>query len=134
MQISSGFVGVLKRALQPLVDLFHNIEEVAERTIKDVDAWDGAASNYADPQEYCAACLINANTAAGKTDKQDWDKGHCMLPVREPGDPKGTYVRLLKFPAEGRVLRGARGLDVGDKVRVRLASVDVAKGFIDFET
>jgi exoribonuclease-2 len=47
--------------------------------------------------------------------------------------PKGTYVRLLKFPAEGRVVRGAQGIDVGDTVRVRLASVDVAKGFIDFE-
>jgi VacB/RNase II family 3'-5' exoribonuclease len=47
--------------------------------------------------------------------------------------PKGTYVRLLKFPAEGRVVRGMRGIDVGDKVSVRLISVDVAKGFIDFE-
>jgi VacB/RNase II family 3'-5' exoribonuclease len=47
--------------------------------------------------------------------------------------PKGTYVRLLKFPAEGMVVRGAQGIDVGDSVRVRLASVDVAKGFIDFE-
>ncbi|MGA3268823.1 MAG: RNB domain-containing ribonuclease [Verrucomicrobiota bacterium] len=46
---------------------------------------------------------------------------------------KGTYVRLLKFPAEGRVVRGVRGTDVGDKVRVRLASLDIAKGFIDFE-
>jgi exoribonuclease II len=47
--------------------------------------------------------------------------------------PKGTYVRLLKFPAEGRVTRNAPGIDVGDKVRVRLISVDVDKGFIDFE-
>jgi exoribonuclease-2 len=47
--------------------------------------------------------------------------------------PKGTYVRLLKFPAEGRVIQGAQGIDVGDKVQVRLSSVDVAKGFIDFE-
>jgi exoribonuclease-2 len=47
--------------------------------------------------------------------------------------PKGTYVRLLKFPAEGRVMRGAEGIDVGDKVQVRLAGVDVARGFIDFE-
>ena len=47
--------------------------------------------------------------------------------------PKGTYVRLLKFPAEGMVVRGARGIDVGDPVRVSLASVNVAKGFIDFE-
>ncbi len=47
--------------------------------------------------------------------------------------PKGTYVRLLKFPAEGMVVRGAHGIDVGDPVRVRLTSVNVAKGFIDFE-
>jgi exoribonuclease-2 len=47
--------------------------------------------------------------------------------------PKGTYVRLLKFPAEGRVVRGSQGKDVGDKVRVKLAFVDVAKGFIDFD-
>jgi len=47
--------------------------------------------------------------------------------------PKGTYARLLKFPAEGRIVRGLQGLDVGDRVQVRLAAVDVAKGFIDFE-
>ena len=47
--------------------------------------------------------------------------------------PKGTYARLLGFPAEGRLIRGAQGVDVGDKLRIRLASVDVDKGFIDFE-
>jgi exoribonuclease-2 len=46
---------------------------------------------------------------------------------------KGTYVRLLKKPAEGRVIRGAQGLNVGDTVRVKLVSVNVAMGFIDFE-
>jgi exoribonuclease-2 len=47
--------------------------------------------------------------------------------------PKGTYVRLLRFPAEGRVVREAQGIDVGDRVRIKLLSVDVAQGFIDFE-
>jgi exoribonuclease-2 len=47
--------------------------------------------------------------------------------------PKGTWARLLNFPAEGRVVRGANGIDVGDKVRVRLVGVDVDKGYIDFE-
>jgi exoribonuclease-2 len=47
--------------------------------------------------------------------------------------PKGTFARLLKIPAEGMVVRGAQGVDVGDAVKVRLASVNVAKGFIDFE-
>jgi exoribonuclease-2 len=45
---------------------------------------------------------------------------------------KGTYARLLNFPAEGRVVRGANGIDVGDKVRVRLIAVDPDRGFIDF--
>ena len=35
--------------------------------------------------------------------------------------PKGTYVRLLQFPAEGRVVREAQGIDVGDRVHVELA-------------
>ena len=47
--------------------------------------------------------------------------------------PKGTYVRLKKFPAEGRIVRREHGCDVGDKVRIKLCSVDVGKGFIDFE-
>ncbi len=47
--------------------------------------------------------------------------------------PKGTYVRLQQFPTEGRVVHGGQGVNVGDSVRVRLASVDVANGFIDFE-
>ncbi|MDB6058084.1 MAG: exoribonuclease [Verrucomicrobiales bacterium] len=47
--------------------------------------------------------------------------------------PKGTFVRLLTVPAEGRVVHGEHGLDVGQKTRVRLKSVDVNNGFIDFE-
>lgn len=46
--------------------------------------------------------------------------------------PKGTFVRLLAPPAEGRVVRGEAGLDVGDRVRVRLVAVDAARGFLDF--
>ena len=44
----------------------------------------------------------------------------------------GTFVRLLKPPAEGRVVRGEKGMDVGDRVRVRLLSTDPERGFIDF--
>lgn len=47
--------------------------------------------------------------------------------------PKGTFARLLTVPAEGRVIRGEQGLDVGERVRVRLAGVNPAKGFIDLE-
>ena len=45
---------------------------------------------------------------------------------------KGTWVRLLKMPVEGKVVQGFEGLDVGDRVQVKLTSVDVQRGFIDF--
>jgi exoribonuclease-2 len=45
---------------------------------------------------------------------------------------KGTFVRLIAPPAEGRVMRGEAGMDVGDKVRVRLISTEPERGFIDF--
>ena len=44
----------------------------------------------------------------------------------------GTFARLTHPPAEGRLMRGEHGVDVGDRVRVKLIGVDVAKGFIDF--
>jgi exoribonuclease-2 len=46
--------------------------------------------------------------------------------------PKGTWVRIFHPPAEGRVERGSEGLDVGDRLRVRLIHTDAARGFIDF--
>jgi exoribonuclease-2 len=45
---------------------------------------------------------------------------------------KGTYVRIFAPAAEGRLVRGFEGLDVGDRVRVQLVHTDVARGFIDF--
>jgi VacB/RNase II family 3'-5' exoribonuclease len=46
---------------------------------------------------------------------------------------KGTYVRLINPPAEGRVIRGERGMWVGQNVNVRLLKTDPYNGFIDFE-
>ena len=44
----------------------------------------------------------------------------------------GTFVRVLAPPAEGRVIHGERGMDVGDKVKVKLIATNPQKGFIDF--
>lgn len=45
---------------------------------------------------------------------------------------KGTWVRINKPVAEGKVVRNSQGLDVGDRVRVELLRVDIERGFIDF--
>ncbi len=44
---------------------------------------------------------------------------------------KGTWARIFRPPAEGKVVHGFDGLEVGDKLRVKLVSTDVERGFID---
>jgi exoribonuclease-2 len=46
--------------------------------------------------------------------------------------PKGTFVRLESPPAEGRIVKGEEGLDVGDTLRVKLVATEPSRGFIDF--
>ena len=45
---------------------------------------------------------------------------------------KGTWVRVSQPLAEGRLVKGFEGVDVGDAVRVQLLHTDVERGFIDF--
>jgi exoribonuclease-2 len=58
--------------------------------------------------------------------------GESFAAVITASSPKGVYARILSPPVEGRVLRGGRGVDVGDTVRLTLVAVDPAKGHIDF--
>ncbi|MFI5361718.1 MAG: RNB domain-containing ribonuclease [Elusimicrobiota bacterium] len=46
--------------------------------------------------------------------------------------PKGTYARVFDPPVEGRVVRGEKGLKVGDPVRLKLVDANVERGYIDF--
>ena len=46
--------------------------------------------------------------------------------------PKGTFVRVAQPHMEGLLTQGAQGLEVGDKLRVRLTRTDVQHGYIDF--
>ncbi len=46
--------------------------------------------------------------------------------------PKGTFVRITHPAAEGKLVTGYHGLDVGDRVHVELVDTDFERGFIDF--
>jgi exoribonuclease-2 len=46
--------------------------------------------------------------------------------------PSGTFVRVVAPHVEGLLAAGQAGVDVGDKLRVRLARTDVERGYIDF--
>ena len=46
--------------------------------------------------------------------------------------PKGTFARVLSPAVDGRVMHGEHGLQVGEKVNVKLLAVEPERGFIDF--
>jgi exoribonuclease-2 len=46
---------------------------------------------------------------------------------------KGTWIRLLNLPVEGKLIQGFEGMDVGNHLHVQLVSVDVQRGYIDFK-
>jgi exoribonuclease-2 len=45
--------------------------------------------------------------------------------------PRGTFVRVIQPHIEGLLLQ-TQGVDVGDRLRVKLVRTDVQQGFIDF--
>lgn len=115
---------------------------VTQRLLKAASA--GEPSPYSEQElSGIAAHCTDRENAARKVERLMRKVAAASLLVKRVGEvfdsvvagasSKGTYVRLLGFPAEGRVIRGAQGIEVGDKVRVRLVSVDIDKGFIDFE-
>ena len=58
--------------------------------------------------------------------------GQVFRAVITGASDKGVYARVIDPPFEGRVLQGSDGLDVGDRVNVKLIHTDPARAFIDF--
>src|SRR6185369_12585559 len=46
--------------------------------------------------------------------------------------PSGTFARILRPPVDGRITKGEHGLEVGEKIDVRLLAANPNNGFIDF--
>ena len=103
----------------------------------------GAPPPYSDAE--LAAIAIHCNEADKKLRKieRDMEKrvaavamssriGEVFPGVVTGASDKGVYVRVIRPPFEGRVVQGGDGLDVGDKVNVKLIHTDPAKAFIDF--
>jgi exoribonuclease-2 len=114
---------------------------VTQRLLK--AALTGATVPYRkDELDLLAAHCTEAEDAAKKVERQVGKSAAALLLESRIGDQfdslvtgaaaKGTWVRLLTLPVEGKLVSGFEGIDVGDRVRVQLTSVDVQRGFIDF--
>ncbi len=95
-----------------------------------------------DELDVLAVHCTEAEDAAKKVERQVGKSAAALLLESRIGEQfdsivtgaaaKGTWVRLLTIPVEGKLVSGFEGLDVGDRVRVQLISVNVQRGFIDF--
>ena len=71
---------------------------------------------------------------AAKVERQVRKSTAALLLAPQTGNvsDKGTWVRILRPAAEGKVVRGFEGLDIGNRARVELVHTDVERGFVDF--
>jgi exoribonuclease R len=114
---------------------------VTQRLLK--AAISGAATPYSDAElgALAAHCTEQEDNAA-KVERRVRKSAAALLLAPHVGQhfdaivtgasPKGTYVRISHPAAEGRLVRGFEGLDVGDRVGVRLEDTDFERGFVDF--
>jgi exoribonuclease-2 len=103
----------------------------------------GGAPPYGDDDLAALALHCTAQEGnAAKVERQVLKSAAALLLARRIGErfdalvtgasEKGTWVRILAPPVEGKVVRGFERLDVGDRLRVELVHTDVERGYIDF--
>jgi VacB/RNase II family 3'-5' exoribonuclease len=95
----------------------HELHALAEHCTAQEDA-----SNKVERQvrKSAAACLL-ANRIDERFDA-----------IVTGASAKGTWVRIFRPPVEGKLVHGEENLEIGDRLRVKLISVDIERGFIDF--
>ena len=114
---------------------------LTQRLIKAMLA--NAKSPYSEDELTAIAgnCTLKEN-AARKVERQVSKVLAAMAMTRRIGEvfdaivtgvtSHGTFVRVLTPHVEGLLAHGQQGLDVGDKIRAKLVSADVHRGYIDF--
>lgn len=115
---------------------------LTQRLLKTAMQGKPAPYNKDDLDELAAHCT-EAEDAATKVERQVAKSAAALLLQSRIGEQfdsivtgaseKGTWVRVLTVPVEGKLINGFEGVDVGDRIRVKLVSVDVQQGFIDFK-
>jgi exoribonuclease-2 len=115
---------------------------ITQRLLKAAAA--GRPAPYANEDlEALAKHCTEAEDAAKKVERQVTKSAAAMLLESRVGEQfdaivtgasdKGTWVRLLHPPVEGRLEGGSSGMDVGHRLRVALVRTDVERGYIDFK-
>ena len=115
---------------------------VTQRVVKAMLA--GEAAPYTDDELAGIAKHLNDRDSAARKVERAMQKrvaavalsgsvGRSFHGVVTGANDKGTFVRVFDPPVEGKIMRGAEGLDVGDAVTVRLLSTDPVHAFVDFE-
>ena len=115
---------------------------ITQRILK--SAMTGERQPYTnDELETLAKHCTEEEDAAKKVERQVEKSAAAMLlesRIKEQFDAivtgasvKGTWVRLLHPPVEGRLVHGFEGMEVGHRLRVELVHTDVDRGYIDFK-
>jgi exoribonuclease-2 len=103
----------------------------------------GSPTPYAEGElEELAVHCTGQEDAANKVERQVRKSAAALLLEKRVGEQfdaivtgvsdKGTWVRVFDPPVEGKLVHGSEGLEVGNKLRVKLIATDVERGFIDF--
>ena len=104
---------------------------------------DGAPAPYSDADLAAIATHCNEADKALRKIERNMRKrvaavalahriGEVFRGVITGASDKGVYVRVIDPPVEGRVVQNFDGLDVGDRVSVKLLHTDPERAFIDF--
>ncbi len=114
---------------------------ITQRLLKAALAKQAIPYSMDDLSSLASHCTQQEN-AADKVERQVRKSASAMFMEPRIGDyfeaiitgasDKGVWLRLLSPPVEGKLVQGSHGLDVGDKVRVKLITVNVEMGYIDF--
>lgn len=116
---------------------------ITQRLLKAAAAGNTVPYNN-DELEGLAKHCTEEEDAAKKVERQVGKSAAAMLLESRIGErfdaivtgasSKGTWVRLLHPPVEGKLMHGFEGIDVGHRIRVQLIHTDVERGFIDFRS